>query len=148
MGLAALGAAVVAVAASGAVIPQGRVRPNLQFGALINGRGSTATVSMGCFGAVRPGERGHPMNGQTLEVFRPEALRVQGYTGANATSIVARFSDDPSVTVSFNRFGVTKALPTTLSLPCSGSGQVTFTPEPLSPSARAASVTVGYASQP
>jgi hypothetical protein len=143
-------AALVSAGAWGArpPIPQGPVRPNLEFGGLVNGARPTATVQMGCFGPITPGQSGHPFRGQTVGVFRPEALQVDGFTGSQATRIVAHFSDDPTATISFDRFGRSKAIPTTLTLPCSGTGTVVFTPVPTSPTAHTATVTVQYASQP
>lgn len=138
-----------APAATAAVPPftGGPVRPHQEFGALVNGHSDSATISMACVGPVRPGQRSHPTGGQTLDVFRPEALKVTGYTGAAADRIVARFSDDPSVTVTFTRYR-TKPLPTSLHLPCAGGGTVTFEPRPSSPSARPVVVHVSYVGQP
>ena len=89
--VAALVAAASVTATSSAFfpVPQGPVIPNVMFGALVNGASSNAVVRMGCFGAVRPGQTGHPMSGQTVEVFRPEALLVSGFTGTVADRIVA-----------------------------------------------------------
>jgi hypothetical protein len=150
---AALGAVattclVSTAAFSRSPLPAGRVKPNLEFGALVNGTSSNPIIQMGCFGAVRPGERGHPMPGQTLEVFRPEALQVPGFTGTGAGRIVATFSDDTSAVVPFARFSRLKAVPTSLSLPCTGTGQVVFAPRPSSPTAQSAVVTVQYVGQP
>jgi hypothetical protein len=128
--------------------PQGRVVPNVDFGAFVNGVSSNPVIQMGCFGAVRPGQKGHPMAGQTVEVFRPEALNVPGYTGSAATKIVARFTDDPSVGIVMRRFGRPQPIPTSLFLPCSGTGSVLFSPEPSSATARSATVTVSVAGQP
>jgi hypothetical protein len=120
----------------------------LEFGGIVNGARPTATVQVGCFGPIKPGQKGHPFRGQTLGVFRPEALQVDGFTGSQATRIIAHFSDDPSVTVSFDRFGHAKPIPTTLMMPCSGTGSVVFSPDPTSATAHSATVSVQYASQP
>ena len=148
--VAALVAAASVTATSSAFfpVPQGPVIPNVMFGALVNGASSNAVVRMGCFGAVRPGQTGHPMSGQTVEVFRPEALLVSGFTGTAADHIVARFSEDPAVPVVLHRFARRVAIPTTLVLPCSGAGSVVFSPEPTSAMARNASVSVEFVGQP
>jgi hypothetical protein len=52
------------------------------------------------------------------------------------------------VTVSFDRFGHAKPIPTTLMMPCSGTGSVVFSPDPTSATAHSATVSVQYASQP
>ena len=125
---------LVVAGAGAAVPPQGKVGPNQYFGALVNGKndvGRPVTIRMACFGAVRPGQKGHPMGGQTVEVFRPEVIVVHhsGYTGKNATSIVAFFGTPPPTavppapaasTVTFTHYGIKKAIPTSLLLPCSG----------------------------
>jgi hypothetical protein len=74
-----------------------------------------------------------------------------GYTGDDATSISAFFGPPPpaataSGQVSFRKYGVPKAIPTSLSLPCQGTGEVTFLPFPEDPpTSRSASVPVQYA---
>lgn len=45
----------------------------------------------------------------------------------------------------FTAYGIAKPIPTSLSLPCSGTGHVTFVPLPQSPpTSRSASVAVKY----
>ena len=153
----------VAIAAVGAVVAtslwagsgfaahfplQGPVIPNVEFGGLVNSQSSPATVQMACFGALSPGQKGHPMGGQTVEVFRPEALKVTGYTGSAANEIVARFGDDRSTAMVLTQFGQQVAIPTSLLLPCAGSGKVFFVPKPWSSTAHIATVSVHYTSQP
>lgn len=147
-----------AVGAGATVPPQGNVGPNQYFGGLVNGdNGATtpAPIQMACFGPVRPGQKGHPMAGQTVEVFRPEVIVVHhsGYTGKNANRIVASFGPSPSATpvantVIFTRYGVEEPIPTTVLLPCAGTGAVSFTPLPASRASHAATVPVSYIGQP
>jgi len=163
--VALLAASVLVVAAANAaavVPPQGDVGPHQVFGGLVNGQsgiGTPATIRMACFGAVHPGETGHPMSGQTVEVFRPEAILGHfGYTGSSATHIVAFFGPLPpnpvaapptASTVTFTRYDVKKPIPTSLRLPCDGTGSVTFVPLPQSPpSSHDATVQVRYEGQP
>lgn len=137
--------------------PQGKVGPHEIFGALVNGSGgvaSPAPIRMACFGPLRPGETGHPMAGQTLEVFRPEAIVGSfGNTGPRAHQIVVIFGPPPpsasTGAVTFRYYGVPKAIPTSLVLPCTGGGYVSFVPLPmLPPSSRPAVVRVSFLSQP
>ena len=162
-------AAALVVASSGAlaadagaaVPPQGKVRPNQIFSASVDGQlgvGTPATIRMACFGPLRPGETGHPLAGQTVEVFRPEVIAAsQGFTGPDATSISAFFNAPPpspaaasSGNVSFTRYAVPKRIPRSLVLPCAGSGNVYFVPLPGSPlgSTTDAVVPVTYVGQP
>ena len=80
-----------AVGTTAAIPPQGTVGPNQYFGALVNGQNGVtkvAPVRMACFGPVEAGQKGHPMAGQTVEVFRPEVIVVHhsGFTGKNRSA--------------------------------------------------------------
>jgi hypothetical protein len=157
-----VGATAMAVSAGAAVPRQGKVGPHQVFGGLVNdqsGIGSPAPIKMACFGAVKPGEKGHPMAGQTVEVFRPEDIVGHfGNTGARASSIVAFFGPPPPTpspvppsasTVTFQKYDVKKPIPTSLLLPCYGTGTVYFIPMPQSPpSSKDATVRVSYEGQP
>ncbi len=81
VGLCALGASstVLATGASATIPPQGKIGPNQYFAASVNGETgiiSPAVIKMACFGPIRPGQMGHPMAGQTVEVFRPVAILI------------------------------------------------------------------------
>jgi hypothetical protein len=155
-----VGAAMI-VAASAGVAPAwaqgpgaGPVHPHQAFLGLINdsdGAETPVTVNMACFGPVRPGETGHPMAGQTVGVAQPEVIvGTFGNTGAKGTSIEAVFGTPQTTTtgsVVFRRYGTVK-LPTSLVLPCSGSGTVTFVALPTSRSERSFAVPVDFAGQP
>ena len=126
--------AAVATGAGAAVPPQGKIGPNQYFSASVDGQlaiGAPATIRMACFGPLHPGQTGHPMAGQTVEVFRPEVVVTHlGYTGPSAHRISAFFNAPPpsSTTaagnVTFTHYGVPKKIPTSLVLPCAGSGNV------------------------
>jgi hypothetical protein len=151
--------AIVISSAGAAVPPQVKVGPHQVFGGLVNGQSGLRTpapIHMACFGAVRPGQKGHPLKDQTVEVFRPEAIRGHfGNTGDRATSIVAFFGPVPPTatpgasTVTFHRYGVKKPIPTSLLLPCGGTGTVHFVPLPKSPpTSHDATVRVAFIGQP
>lgn len=144
---------------------QGRVGPNQQFVASVNGGNGVptpATIRMACFGPVTPSSTGHPMAGQYVEVYRPEVIVADlGFTGPTARTIQAFFGAPPpspvtpgtvsaGADVAFTRYAVRKAIPTSLTLPCSGSGDVYFVPLPGTPlgPARDAVVRVDYVGQP
>jgi hypothetical protein len=146
--------------AEAAILPQGKVGPNQYFSASVNGQlgiGSPATIQMACFGPLRPGQTGHPMAGQSVEVFRPEVIVMhEGFTGPNGHNISAFFNGPPPspVTaagdVTFTRYAVSKKIPTSLVLPCAGTGSVYFVPFPKTPIGPAADavVPVTYVGQP
>jgi hypothetical protein len=139
----------------------GRVGPDQYFTGVINGTdGNTVTpipIRMACFGPVRPGQTGHPMRGQTLAVhqlFPPSSSSGSlGKTGNDSEIGVFFNAPPPSAAPSdttrvFTRYDRTRKLPTTLSLPCSGTGTVWFTPIPVVPPSQSASVPVEFVGQP
>ena len=159
VGAAAAIASVVVVgpvaSASGAAI-----RPHQYFIAEVNGRtGETlpAEIAMACFGPVQPGETGHPMAGQTVGVREvgpaAPATVALGYTGNRARSIGVFFGAPPPASASaptfidLTHYGPT-AIPTSLVLPCGGTGHATFEPLPLDPSAHGVAVPVTFVGQP
>lgn len=163
-----LGLTVAACAATGlpAVASQaqaGTVGPRQYFTGVINGKdGNTTvpiTIMMACAGPVKPGETGHPLAGQTLAVhqlFPPAPAVSLGKTG-NDSRIGVFFGAPPpgapgaraaAGTPVFTRYGVTKPLPTSVTLPCSGTGTVYFTPIPVVPPSQSATVPVRYVGQP
>lgn len=128
------------------------VGPRQYFTATVNGMtGETAPVviKMVCAG---PSATGHPLAGQTVavhEIFAPSGgTTALGYTGRRATSIGVFFGPPPAISsttayINITRYG-SKAIPTTLTLPCSGSGQATFVPLPLNPSEHSIAVPVTF----
>lgn len=154
--LAVLSLAGLAVApsASAAATPPSPVGPNAYFSGVVNpGRafpGSVPTVYVACPVPVSAGGTGHPMSGQYLEahLLSPSAGSTVGFTGTSATQIDATFTGMftvvPNPPVVISDFDLTVPIPTTLNLPCSGSGTVSFAPMPTSPTARSATVQVNY----
>ena len=148
---AAIAAAVCvapAASASGA-----HVGPRQYFTATVNGNTGETTpvvIKMVCAG---PSATGHPLAGQTVavhQIFPPAGgTTALGYTGARATSIGLFFGPPPpafapaTTYVNFPRYG-SKAIPTSLTLPCSGTGHATFVPLPMDPSEHSISVPVTF----
>src|SRR5205814_6273408 len=132
--------AAPAAAEAATTVPIG---PHTPFGATVNGQPSPAVIHMACFGPVRPGQTGHPMARQVLEVFVPEVMvsPTFGTTGAHGRAIVARLVRPDGGTQRLARFRgwrigplrtATATLSTRLELPCSGGGRVVFSPSPWS----------------
>jgi hypothetical protein len=148
-----------AAAASAQAASGGRIRPNQVFGALVNGQNGQASpveIQMACGGPLKPGETGHPLAGQTVTVFQPEAINgTFGNTGAYGHEIGAFFGPPPPGTlkrdggpVIFHRYG-TMNIPTSEVLPCAGAGNVIFVPLPMSPGTeKDLAVPVVYVPQP
>ena len=141
--LLAATALVVGTSPSGAAVPpQGKIGPREYFVGLVNGNSGLshhAQIRVACPGPVRSGETTHPLPNQPLEVTRPVAILTKdGYTGSNGTQINAYYGIPPTATstggiATFFRYGVKKAIPTTLNVPCSGTGHITFISFPRDP---------------
>jgi hypothetical protein len=125
------------------------VGPNETFIGLVNGKSSDALITMVCLGPVTPGETGHPLGGQSVEVetVLPVASAT-GYTGSAGRQIDAEFDIPTAANINppivLNSYFVKEAIPTTDVFPCSGSGAVTFVPLPTSATARSFTVSVTF----
>ncbi len=150
--------ALIAVSATlAAPVPLGA---HETFGGTVNGARTGATVRMACFGPERPGRTGHPMAGQSVGVFVPEALTDPsfGRTGDPARAIVVSIAAGGRTPVKVARIrrleltrpviSATRPLPTWPTLPCAGRARVVFTPVPATGDARPATVDVTLAGQP
>lgn len=114
-----------------------------------NGGEADGVIQVVCPGPITHAETGHPVSGQYLEaVTTPATSADSGSTGTAAISIDAFILTSTGAgsapAVVFNSFFVEEPLPTSLELPCSGSGGVAFVPEPTSPTARTAAVAVTF----
>jgi hypothetical protein len=164
LGLCAAAAVLLVLpGASASAKGHAKVGPNQLFAATVNGQSgvtSPAVIRMACFGPVVAGQTGHPMAEQTVEVFRPEAIvAATGLTGPTTTYIQAFFGVLPPSPAGpgagsgadvFTRYGVPEPIPTSLLLPCGGTGNVYFVPLPmvlLGPG-RIATVHVAFVGQP
>jgi len=135
--------AVTAAPASAAIIDPAPIGPDQYFSGLVNGQVAHATIRMACFGPIRPGETGHPFAGQTVEALPAPVSTTSdiGFTGSAAHAIDVHFPTPTvaNVPVTLRDYAVTAPIPVSFSLPCFGSGQVTFVPQPTRPTARPAS---------
>jgi len=156
LGLAAV--AVIAVGLQAGPAQAGSVGPKQYFTGVINGKdGNTTTpitIKMACTGTLQPGQTGHPRAGQTLAVHQlfPPTSGSLGYTG-NDSRIGVFFAAPPGTAQAnatsrmFTRYDSPQSLPTSLTLPCAGTGKVWFSPVPVVPPSRAAVVPVRYVSK-
>jgi hypothetical protein len=126
------------------------IGPNQYFEGLVNGRTKLSSIRIACLGPVQPGQLGRPLPGQTVAVRRasyPSTNQV-GFTGGAGRSVIAFFSpsasNSPSVTLT--EYGVAAPIPGYLTLPCTGTGEVFFSPSPTSWTARSTSVIVTFIS--
>jgi hypothetical protein len=146
---ATLALGLFATAGHAAVIDPLPIGPDVTFAGVVNGAEADGVIQVVCPGPIIPGETGHPASGQDLEVVTAPATSADsGYTGTAADSIDV-YILTPTGTASgpavvFNSFFVEEPIPTTLELPCSGSGSVAYVPDPTSPTARTATVAVTF----
>jgi len=155
---AALVPALAAVLVTAAPASAAAIGPNQHFvGALGGDSTSPATLQMGCFGPITPGESGHPLANQFAEVLSPavsSGSAALGFTGtlANAVDISIVYARGTIVVVTpigeVTAYGQELEVPTSLVLPCSGSGTLVFEPTPTSPTAVPYDLTVNFVGQP
>lgn len=130
------------------------IGPHEPFVGFVNNASSNAIIRMACFGPIRPFQMGHPFSGQTVEVRLSPNLSGPGFTGnAHRIAAVASYptpSATPAATVlaTFQNYFVPAPISTALSLPCGGSGSVTFAPVNGGAMARPAVVGVSFVGQP
>jgi hypothetical protein len=112
----------LAVAACAPTPPGPRaIGPGERFSGRVNGSDDGAIITTVCAGPGWPGGMGHPLGGQTLSVLEDPAGA--GDTGDHS-SVFAQASSAIDVVV-FDTYG-TRELPTSLDVPCEGTGTVTF----------------------
>lgn len=151
-------AGLAAPAASAAPIQDPiAVGPKMYFTAAVNPdtptTGTKPTIVVVCPGPAYLGQTGHPVSGQYVEAYAvppPVTSTVVGFTGTAADQIDALFTGESVATtanppVVITSFFVKVPIPTSLNLPCGGSGVVSFVPIPTSSTARGYAVDVQYA---
>lgn len=148
-------AAVVAIPAGAAAATA--IGPNQYFVGNVNGATTSATILVGCFGPVTPGSTGHPLPNQYVYATQVSSSTTTnvGYTGTSANALVVSLSlltpwgaTGTYLIGTVTAYGTKLAIPTTLDLPCSATGNAVFTPTPTSSSAKPARVSVTVSGQP
>jgi len=104
-----------------------RVHGGQHFMGVVNGNHTNAVVYVVCPGPATPGQTGHPAGDQFVAVILTS--EGDGFTGS-ASSIEVRFTNTAAGGVALTRYGVARSIPTSIELPCSGTGSVTFAPAP------------------
>jgi hypothetical protein len=153
-----IGGALVVIAVAfpsvgvGSATTRPEVGPNQSFAGTVNGsfgRPVPATITVVCPGPIV--STGHPLAGQSVAVTRAiPTFSDSGFTGRDGRTISVFFGPPPPTAnaigpISFDRYNTPRPIPTSLDLPCGGSGVVTFLPFPRSLTARAETVAVRYA---
>ena len=142
---AALLAVVGLTVPAAAVIDPLPIEPNQHFVGLVNGDVANAVIRTDC---VLPSATGHPVADQYVEaqLNSPVSGANTGFTGTAAHSLAVSLdvaTTTPTATIgTLSGYNIQLAIPTTITVPCSGSGVVVFAPAPTSLTAVSATVTV------
>jgi hypothetical protein len=130
IGAVATAVAVAVFALAGAPAgAQQPIGPHQHFAGRVNGTRTSAVVYTVCAGPVVAGRAGPVAGGQTLSVVR--ATRGHGYTGL-FSQIYAWFVPQSATTTTapvqlkFTSYNAPQAIPTSVEVPCEGTGQVEF----------------------
>lgn len=113
---------VTSTSAAGAATP---IRPHQHYIGLINRRHVNATIYVVCPGPATLNRTGPPAGNQTVSVVR--VLTGSGDTGSLGHTIWAEFNGDLTHVAHFTHYNTPASIPTSLQLPCQGTGTVTFT---------------------
>lgn len=123
------------------------IGPNQYFQGQVKGLHSGAVIYVVCPGPATPGQLGHPVSGQSVDVVLNSATTPGGYTGSLGKSVVASFGPTSSSavqTLTFTSYYAPQNIPTTFWLPCGGSAVIPFAPQPTSPTAVTDHVSVTF----
>jgi hypothetical protein len=138
---------VGAAATSGLAAPAfagAPIGPNQSFLGEVNGKNNGAVVYVVCPGPIFPGRTGPPAGNQAVEVTPSRSPSGPGFTGSLGNHVVVRFADDPTTKMTLGSYDTPAPIPTSLRLPCGGTGKAVFKPKPTSGTARSAVVVVTY----
>ncbi len=142
-----------AAIAAGQVQDPVLIGTNQSFVGLVNNSSSNATIEMACFGPSQPGEYGHPLAGQTLEVklVGPVTSAVPlAFTGT-AREIQATYVISNTLEIllaEFSSYYVQAPLSTSLTFPCTGTAVIPFAPVEGGPRAHPWNTRVTFVPQP
>ena len=126
-GWAACGAMVMAGLIGAPAAAETPIQPRQHFVGLVNGSKAGAVVKTVCPGPAASGRQGRVRGGQTLSVER--LAGGSGYTGpfgqVNAWFVPSQPWPAP-VQVRFSEYGEPQSIPTSVQVPCAGTGTVEF----------------------
>jgi hypothetical protein len=129
--------------------PSVTVAPNQDFRGLVNAKTSKAVLHVFCPGIAKTG---HPLPRQTVGVglVIDPVTPNDGVTGKAASSIGAWLTwpttvapPPPAYVATFTSYRTVR-IPTSITVPCSGSGEMLFLPAKGSPTVKAATVSLTF----
>ena len=111
----------------GVAAAQSPIRPHQHFIGLVNGSNDNPTVYTVCPGPVTQNRTGPVAGGQTMSVAR--VAGAPGHTGPfsriYAWFVPASVGQTPTM-LKFTTYGTPKRVPTSIQVPCGGTGKVEF----------------------
>jgi hypothetical protein len=129
-------AAMVLGTGVGSAAAQQPIGPNQHFLGLVNGSNDDPTVYVVCPGPISNGRTGPVAGGQTMSVAN--VAIGGGYTGlfsvvyawfvptATPTPVASPTPVGPPTQLKFTEYGVPQSIPTSVRVPCDGTGEVEF----------------------
>jgi hypothetical protein len=132
----ALTLAVIGTLAAASTAQATTVGPHQYFVGQVFGNTAQSTIQVVCGGVQASG---HPASGQTVEVTQiiPPVTTTVGYTGGLAVEIDAALILPTTPTsgkvpvATFTQYSLKLPIPTSITVPCSGTGVMNFSPYPL-----------------
>ena len=146
----ALSLAIAGTIAAASPAQAAQVGPGQYFTGQVFGTTTQSVINVVCAGVATTG---HPAAGQTVEVAEilPPASSTAGYTGDQAVEIDTSliYANGPVLVkvpiATFTQYFVKLPIPTSITVPCGGTGQMSFSPYPLD-SGRPSNVTETFQS--
>ena len=149
----ALAVPVTASAAStGPAVGPNQFFTGAELGPISTGTAAKDVIFVDCPAAA---STGHPVPGQSVEVNLAATITAPyGFTGADATSIEADLiwsQANPPITVdepiaNLTAYATPEPIPTDIVVPCSGSGVLSFVPQPGSSNSISYTLYIGFES--
>jgi hypothetical protein len=113
---------------AGAAGATSRVSPYQHFVGLVNGWTANAGIRVACPGPAMVGRTAGVLSGQTMSVTKKPSGH--GYTGLfnhiYAWFVPATGTTSPPTMLTFTEYATPQAIPSSIQVPCGGSGQVEF----------------------
>jgi hypothetical protein len=131
-----LSLAIAGAVAAASPAQAAQVGPGQYFTGQVFGATAQSVIEVACAG---PASTGHPVAGQTVEVAEllPPVSTQAGYTGDQAVEIDTTliYSTGPALVqvpiATFTQYFLKLPIPTSITVPCGGTGVMNFSPYPL-----------------
>ena len=132
----AIAGTIAGTIAAASPVQAAQVGPHQYFTGQVFGTTTQSVIEVACAGVATTG---HPVSGQTVEVAEilPPVNNQVGYTGDQAVEIDTAliYSNGPTLVkipiATFTQYFLKLPIPTSITVPCGGTGVMSFSPYPL-----------------